>query len=182
MSFCPVQRKKLEKFGTETNAKATIRKVFEKQSNFEIYKLLIKKVFNNILSFKSIKGFYDNKELRKCSFGQRCTAVVVALLMFGNKPLMIDEPEAHLDSKLVAEYLVDLIKKRKINRQIIFATHNANFVVNGDAELINILEVEDNNLTKITPTTIENLEHRSILLNLEGGEEAFKKRDQRLIK
>jgi len=173
---------KLEKFGTETNAKATIRKVFERESNFEVYKLLIKKVFNNVLNFKSIKGFYDKKELRKCSFGQRCTAVVVALLMFGNKPLMIDEPEAHLDSKLVAEYLVGLIKKRKIDRQIIFATHNANFVINGDAELINILEVEDDNLTKIIPTTIENLDYRHKLLNLEGGEEAFKKRDQRLIK
>jgi len=56
--------------------------------------------------------------------------------MLGNTPLVIDEPEAHLDSSLIAKDLVELVKNVKINRQLIFATHNANFVINGDAELI----------------------------------------------
>ena len=102
--------------------------------------------------------------------------------MTGVKPLLIDEPEAHLDNRLIAEYLVDLIKEKKNERKIIFATHNANFVVNGDAELIHILEIpKEKVFTEIISTTIENLSNRKSLLKLEGGEEAFKKRDQKLL-
>ncbi|WP_421948081.1 TrlF family AAA-like ATPase [Phaeodactylibacter xiamenensis] len=172
----------LERHGSNANAKGFIRMIFEEKTNFEIYKLIIKSRNNNILEHKSIIGFYDNKEFRKCSFGQRCTAVIVALLMFGNKPIIIDEPEAHLDSKLIAEYLINLIKERKKMRQIIFATHNANFVINGDAELIHCLEIDSSNLSNIYPTTIENLSFRDRLLALEGGEEAFLLRDRKLLK
>jgi exonuclease SbcC len=165
----------------ETQAKQYLLKLFEDDVNFEVYKLLILRILINPLKYKVITGFYDNRELRSCSFGQRCTAVIVALLTFGNKPLIVDEPEAHLDSKLIAEYLVGLVKRRKQERQIIFATHNANFVINGDAELILHLEVGENNETMITPVSIENITHREKLLLLEGGEEAFRKRDKRLI-
>ncbi|MBD2755766.1 TrlF family AAA-like ATPase [Spirosoma validum] len=172
----------LEEKGTSINAKTLLKALFEKKENFEIYKLLIKRVYSDVKQHKKIIGYYGGKELENCSFGQRCTAVIVALLMFGNKPLLIDEPEAHLDSKLVAEYLVNLIKKRKHERQIIFATHNANFVVNGDAELIHILEVLEDNTTSITSISIENLIHRDKLLTLEGGRTAFEIRDKKLIR
>jgi len=156
--------------------------IFEKKSNFEIYQLLVKKQIYNISGNVEIIGSYGNSPLTSCSFGQRCTAVVVTLLMTGMKPLLIDEPEAHLDNRLIAEYLVDLIKQKKNERQIIFATHNANFVVNGDAELIHILEVPKGKIyTEITSTTIENLNYRKSLLKLEGGEDAFKKRDKKLL-
>ncbi len=129
-----------------------------------------------------ITGYYGKLPLTSCSFGQRCTAVVVTLLMTGVKPLLIDEPEAHLDNRLIAEYLVDLIKEKKNERQIIFATHNANFVVNGDSELIHILEIpKEKVFTEIISTTIEDLSNRKSLLKLEGGEEAFKKRDRKLL-
>ncbi|GAA4318631.1 TrlF family AAA-like ATPase [Compostibacter hankyongensis] len=156
--------------------------IFEKKSNFAIYKRLIKRNIYNISENVQIIGFYGKSPLTSCSFGQRCTAVVVTLLMTGVKPLLIDEPEAHLDNRLIAEYLVDLIKEKKNERQIIFATHNANFVVNGDAELIHILEIpKEKVFTEIISTTIENLTHRKSLLKLEGGEEAFKKRDRKLL-
>jgi predicted ATPase len=174
----------IQKYNSTNPAQAEqyILKLFDVEAHYEIYQLAILRNLINPISFKWIAGFYDSKELRNCSFGQRCTAVIVALLSFGNKPLIIDEPEAHLDSKLIAEYLVNLVKKRKEERQIIFATHNANFVVNGDAELILHLEVNNSNETIITPISIENTEHRKKLLLLEGGEEAFKKRDKRLMK
>ncbi len=156
--------------------------IFEKKSNFEIYQLLVKRNLYNVSDNVEIIGYYGKSPLTCCSFGQRCTAVVVTLLMTGMKPLLIDEPEAHLDNRLIAEYLVDLIKQKKNERQIIFATHNANFVVNGDAELIHILEIpKEKVFTEITSTTIENLTHRKSLLKLEGGEEAFKKRDKKLL-
>jgi len=156
--------------------------IFSKPSNFYIYKLLIKKHLYNVSANVDIVGYYGNSPLTSCSFGQRCTAVIVTLLMTGMKPLLIDEPEAHLDNRLIAEYLVNLIQEKKNERQIIFATHNANFVVNGDAELIHILDVPRYKVyTEITSTTIENLAHRRTLLRLEGGEEAFRNRDRKLL-
>ena len=133
-----------------------------------------------------IHVLYDDKPIENSSFGQRCTAVIVVLLLLGNMPIVIDEPEAHLDSSLIAKYLVDLIKSRKKHRksrkkhrQIIFATHNANFVINGDAELIHCMSMNESKVTEVVSTTIEDLTHRELLLALEGGEKAFHQRERR---
>ncbi|WP_187424703.1 AAA family ATPase, partial [Campylobacter concisus] len=152
--------------------------IFSLDLNFEIYKLLIEKHLRDINQYIILKVLYDNKELERSSFGQRCTAVIVILLSLGNNPIIIDEPETHLDSLLIADYLVELIKQQKNGRQIIFATHNANFVLNADAELIVKLENIDGFSTS-TSFTIEDLNHREDLLKLEGGKEAFKKREQK---
>lgn len=152
--------------------------IFSLDLNFEIYKLLIKKHLRDINQYKVLKVLYDNKELERSSFGQRCTAVIVILLSLGNNPIIIDEPETHLDSLLIADYLVELIKQQKNGRQIIFATHNANFVLNADAELIVKLE-NIGGFSTSTSFTIEDLSHREDLLKLEGGKEAFKKREQK---
>lgn len=172
----------LETFRGDANAKELVKTVLTDPVNFKSYKLIIESVAQDILLHKKIVGFYGNKEFKKCSFGQKCTAVIVALITFGNKPIIIDEPEAHLDSKLIAEYLVHLIKNKKSNRQVIFATHNANFVVNADSELIHSLTINDSdNLTRILPITLENIKHRDKLLSLEGGQEAFELRDRKLL-
>ena len=157
-----------------------ITDIFSSNINFVIYKLILRKHLYNLSKFIKIKGFYGERELQNCSFGQRCTAVIVTLLMTGVKPLVIDEPEAHLDNRLIADYLVDLIKSKKLDRQIIFATHNSNFVINGDSELIHILEIPINNIfTNLTSTSIENISNREKLLKLEGGRAAFLTREQK---
>lgn len=157
-----------------------ITEIFSTNINFIVYKLLIKKHLYNLSKFIKIKGFYGERELQNCSFGQRCTAVIVTLLMTGVKPLIVDEPEAHLDNRLIADYLVELIKSKKLDRQIIFATHNSNFVINGDSELIHILEIPLNNIfTNITSTSIEDINNREKLLKLEGGRDAFLIREQK---
>jgi hypothetical protein len=66
-----------------------------------------------------------------------------------------------------------------MHRQIIFATHNANFVINGDAELIQCLSMDETRVTKAVGTTIENLVYRERLLALEGGKKAFQQREKR---
>jgi exonuclease SbcC len=179
-------KKFLEEFETKvvlnsnrsTNYIKILEQLFKEGANYKIYQLIITKHRFNIPQYQMFRGLYGGKDLMSCSFGQRCTAVVVTLLMTGIKPLIIDEPEAHLDNRLVAEYLVELIKMKKLDRQIIFATHNSNFVVNGDAELIHILEVPHTDIyTSITSTTIENTINRDKLLRLEGGREAFKIRE-----
>jgi len=155
-----------------------LQEIFSIEQNFQIYKLLIQKNLKDVKTNKELKVFYDDKALDNSSFGQRCTAAIVVLLSLGNNPVIIDEPEAHLDSSLIANYLVELIKEQKQNRQIIFATHNANFVLNADAELIIKLENTDG-FTKSVSFTIEDINYREDLLKLEGGREAFKKREQK---
>lgn len=156
----------------------TMMDVFNREIHFQIYRLLILKHLRNVEKYKIFEVRYDKRVLNETSFGQRCTAVLVVLLSLGNNPIIIDEPEAHLDSALIAKYLVTLIKERKQERQIIFATHNANFVLNADAELIIQLKNENNRIIAQS-FTIESDGYRDDLLKLEGGEEAFKNRERK---
>ncbi len=156
----------------------TMMDVFNRETHFQIYRLLILKHLRNVEKYKIFEVRYDKRALNETSFGQKCTAVLVVLLSLGNNPIIIDEPEAHLDSALIAKYLVTLIKERKQGRQIIFATHNANFVLNADAELIIQLKNENNKIIAQS-FTIESDGYRDDLLKLEGGEEAFKNRERK---
>ncbi|BDA78590.1 DNA repair ATPase [Leptospira kobayashii] len=177
--FC----EKIRDFKSTSILKPFLLELFAIDSNFELYKLITEKNLLDYSEFKKVKVRYDNKAIESSSFGQRCTAVLVILLLLGNNPIIIDEPEAHLDSLLISNYLVEVIKSRKRDRQIIFATHNANFVINGDAELIHILDIDEtNNKTKIISTTIENFLTRDKLIGLEGGKEAFQKREYRYLR
>ncbi len=156
----------------------TMKDIFDREIHFQIYRLLILKHLRNVEKYKIFEVRYDKRVLNKTSFGQKCTAVLVVLLSLGNNPIIIDEPEVHLDSTLIANYLVTLIKKQKQKRQIIFATHNANFVLNADAELIIQLKNENNKIVAQS-FMIESDAYRDDLLKLEGGEEAFKNRERK---
>ncbi len=172
-------QKTLSEEGTEAKYSKSLKEVFSEQMNFEIFRIIRDKHLNNVHMYKQIEVIYDGKPIERASFGQKCTAVIVILLLFGNYPLIIDEPETHLDSSLIANYLVPLIKNNKKNRQLIFATHNANFVVNGDSEKIFILN-NDTGATEVTETTIEDIANRNELLKLEGGRKAFRKRGDKM--
>ncbi len=156
----------------------TMKDIFDREIHFQIYRLLILKHLRNVEKYKIFEVRYDKRVLNKTSFGQKCTAVLVVLLSLGNNPIIIDEPEAHLDSTLIANYLVTLIKKQKQKRQIIFATHNANFVLNADAELIIQLKNENNKIVAQS-FMIESDAYKEDLLKLEGGEKAFKDRERK---
>jgi len=162
----------------QNNYNLLLENVFENELNYEIYRLQVQKHFYNSVNYLKIDVLYRGKPIKQASFGQKCTAVIVIMLLFGHNPIIIDEPEAHLDSSLIANYLVNLVKKEKVKRQIIFATHNANFVINADAEQIYILEMPEKQ-TEFIQTTIENLDERERLLKLEGGEKAFSKREMK---
>lgn len=171
-------RDKINNFVKTTETSKILKEIFNNKMLFSVYHLLILKNLRNIKNVKNFSAYYDEKILSNASFGQRCTAVIVILLALGNNPIIMDEPEAHLDSSLIANYLVELIKKQKKDRQIIFATHNANFVLNADAELIIKLS-NDNNKNTAQSFSIEDSENREDLLKLEGGKEAFKKRERK---
>ncbi len=76
------------------------------------------------------------RALNELSTGQKATAVLLLLLLESDAPLVIDQPEDDLDNRFITESVVPKMREEKRRRQFIFATHNANIPVLGDAELI----------------------------------------------
>ena len=76
------------------------------------------------------------QQLDDLSTGQKATAVLLLLLLDSDAPLVVDQPEDDLDNRFISESVVPRMREEKRRRQFIFATHNANIPVLGDAELI----------------------------------------------
>lgn len=129
---------------------------------------------NFVITFKS-------KKLHEMSFGERCGVVLRLILSNSNLPLIIDQPEDHLDNKYIVKELLDLIENKKQERQIILSTHNPNIVVNGDSELTIGLELNSKtSYSYIQSGTLENNAVKDLITGiLEGGEEAFIKRERK---
>lgn len=72
-------------------------------------------------------------------------------------PILIDQPEDDLDNKSISDDLITFIKKKKIERQIIVVTHNANVVVSGDAEQVIVANQQGNT----TPNNKIRFEYRT---------------------
>jgi ATPase subunit of ABC transporter with duplicated ATPase domains len=76
------------------------------------------------------------QKLEDLSTGQKATAVLLLLLLESDAPLVVDQPEDDLDNRFITESIVPKMREEKRRRQFVFATHNANIPVLGDAELI----------------------------------------------
>lgn len=132
---------------------------------------------------------YDGVDIRKLSPGTR--GIVLLLLYLGlddadDRPLIIDQPEENLDPKSVFDELVALFTLAKVKRQVIMVTHNANLVINTDADQIIIAEAGPHPHGALPPITytaggLENADIRKAVCDiLEGGEDAFQERARRL--
>jgi DNA repair ATPase RecN/PHP family Zn ribbon phosphoesterase len=117
----------------------------------------------------------DGQPIRNLSPGQRCSALIPIILLQGNHPLIIDQPEDNLDNKLVFGLVVEILRNLKEFRQIIVATHNPNIPVSGDAEQIAVFESIDKHSGKIAMQgSIEDSEIVEAVKDImEGGEQAF---------
>jgi len=121
-------------------------------------------------------GTENLKPLDKLSTGQQCTAILHLLLLQNVDPLIMDQPEDNLDNAFIAERIVAELRAAKIERQFIFATHNANIPVFGDAEWIGILETDEKQ-GKHMQGAIDVIAVRDkAAVILEGGEAAFNQR------
>ena len=117
------------------------------------------------------------RPLAELSVGQRATAVLRLLLLDSSVPLMIDQPEDDLDNRFIADDIVPIIKDQKQKRQFLFATHNANVPVLGDADLIVGLAYEHDHIRIGTSGALETpAVHQLVEKVLEGGKEAFARR------
>lgn len=159
----------------------TIRWFFEDESTKLIREDIIMRLSEYAeTGYNYIK--YGDKVLGKdsMSFGERCGTLVELILLSGDHPLIIDQPEDHLDARFVAERVVTLIREQKANRQVIICTHNANIVVLGDSELVTALSVNSRDKVSAEQGSLENIQMRKTIFDiLEGGEAAFKKREQK---
>jgi AAA domain, putative AbiEii toxin, Type IV TA system len=132
---------------------------------------------------------YDGIDIRKLSPGTRGIVLLLLYLALDdsdNRPLVIDQPEENLDPKSVFDELVSLFIEAKSRRQVIMVTHNANLVINTDADQIIIAEAGPHPQGALPPISyrsggLENAEIRKALCDiLEGGEGAFQERARRL--
>ena len=116
----------------------------------------------------------------KASEGQRAAALLFLLLEQPSGPLIIDQPEGDLDNRIIVE-LADQLHNAKQKRQVIFASHNANIVVNGSSELVGHIDVSESGERGFENIgAIDNFSVREVIAStMEGGEKAFKDRQNK---
>jgi energy-coupling factor transporter ATP-binding protein EcfA2 len=132
---------------------------------------------------------YDRAEIGTLSPGTRGIVLLMlylALDIDDSRPLVIDQPEENLDPMSVYTELVPRFREARKRRQIIMITHNANLVVNTDADQVIVAKAAaqaSGQLPRISYLTgaLENREIRDHVCGiLEGGEQAFRDRAKRL--
>jgi hypothetical protein len=124
----------------------------------------------------------DYRPLHRLSTGQQCTAILHLLLLENADPLVVDQPEDNLDNAFIAERIVRELRKAKTQRQFLFATHNANIPVFGDAEWIGVFQStgEKAVLGAEQQGSIDVAAIRMHVTDiLEGGKEAFLRRKEK---
>jgi type III restriction enzyme len=125
----------------------------------------------------------DYIPFQDASPGQQATALLSILLLQDGPPLLVDQPEDDLNMKVISE-VVETLWNSKGRRQLIFASHNANLVVNGDAELVACCDyrttsTESGGKIKLVGAIDVPEIKQEITEVMEGGVDAFKLRQQK---
>ncbi len=136
------------------------------------------------IDFRVSEHGNDYKPVRDGSPGQRTAAVLAFLLSYGTEPMILDQPEDDLDNHLIYDLIVTQLRENKKRRQVIVVTHNANIVVNGDAEYVIPMEYRGGQCRVAKPTGAGSLQSTAIRDEvcrvMEGGRVAFEKRYRRM--
>ncbi len=118
----------------KTKDSVTFIELIQKISEFE--ELRAEKVQRII--YKVGEEYID---LHKTSPGTQTNAVMEFILHTDSTvPLLIDQPEDNIDNEARYAQLTRWVRNQKYKRQIILVTHDANIVINGDAECVIIAE------------------------------------------
>ena len=122
---------------------------------------------------------YHGKALPHHSLGQRASALMLFVLsQQDNDVVIIDQPEDDLDNQTIYNDVIKLIRTLKPKTQFIFATHNANIPVLGDAEQVVACKYQDDQIELISGSIDCARIQQRIVGIMEGGTEAFEKRKQ----
>lgn len=132
---------------------------------------------------------YEGVDIQQLSSGTRGIVLLLLYLAIDHdddRPLIIDQPEENLDPKSIFEELVVRFCRAKRRRQIIIVTHNANLIINTDADQVIVATCGPHRAGELPEITyqcggLENADiRRQVCEILEGGEAAFKERARRL--
>lgn len=94
-----------------------------------------------------------------------------------DKPILIDQPEDNVDNQTIYNKLRVWFEKLKRNRQVIVVTHDANIVINADAENIIVANHSKKDTFNYSYGALEYGDNLEIASNvLDGGKEAVKRR------
>lgn len=131
---------------------------------------------NDVKIFYKFNSTYE--DILSLSPGQQ-TNILMEYLIYKNTnvPLLIDQPEDNIDHLTIYNKVTNWFRTLKSKRQVILVTHDANIVINGDAENLIIANHLSNNTFEYSYGALEykdNLENASKILD--GGVEAVKRR------
>lgn len=120
---------------------------------------------------------YHGKQLKNHSLGQRASALILFVLsQRDNDVVIIDQPEDDLDNQTIYEDVIKLVRKLKPETQFIFATHNPNIPVLGDAEQVIACTYSDDSIQTQVGSIDCPDQQEAIVSIMEGGQEAFQER------
>ncbi|MCK5848824.1 MAG: histidinol-phosphatase, partial [Caldisericia bacterium] len=135
-----------------------------------------------LLTYKTPNKFtilYRGKELQHHSLGQRSSALILFVLsQEDNDVIIVDQPEDDLDNQTIYEDVIKLICQIKPKVQFIFATHNPNIPVLGDAEQVLACSFTDEKVTVCAGSVDNPCTQKTIVNIMEGGKEAFDRRKE----
>lgn len=123
----------------------------------------------------------ERKPFDRLSTGQQ-RSVLLSLLLCAERsePLILDQPEDHLDGGYIASAVVRHLEAAKERRQVIIATHSANLTVLGDAELVIPMHVVNGLGRQFDAGAVDRPATRDqVCALLEGGVEAYRRRGER---
>jgi hypothetical protein len=122
---------------------------------------------------------YKKTLLSKLSLGQKATVLIKIYLAQGDRPIIIDSHDDHLDNEFIMDELVRAIRQAKTYRQVILASNNGNVVINSDAEQIIIANRDEGEISYVSGSIENPIIRDRALKVLEGGTDAFRQRQQK---
>jgi predicted ATPase len=151
-------------------------------SNPDNFMALFKNNLKALLTYQTPNKFtiiYRGTELARHSLGQRASALILFVLgQKENDVIIIDQPEDDLDNQTIYEDVIKLIRELKPGVQFIFATHNPNIPVLGDAEQIHACSFGKEKISIQSGGLDDIAQQKKIVDIMEGGKEAFDRRKE----
>lgn len=191
---------------TSEQSKIFLSKALNKEVDYKSYNTnqnVVNELYTTNWFDISYELSYQDDTFAEMSEGKQAFVILKLLLDFSTKkcPILIDQPEDSLDNRAIYNELVQYIKTKKKERQIILVTHNPNVVVSADAENVIVANQNGNDCLNIDnikfqyingaleDTKARDKNEKNILQSqgvrehvceiLEGGREAFEKREKK---
>ena len=133
------------------------------------------------LKLELVKADGSVEDIETGSAGQRTAGLLGLVLSLDDSPLIIDQPEDDLETRLISSLVVSGLRQLKQDQQVIVVTHNPNIPVNGAAEQIVEMRFATGQIRTGAMGALQRQEiRRAVCEVMEGGKEALDKRYYRI--